>query len=331
MNWIDQVLKSDKRLAIPIMTNPGVEALGKTVRDAVTNGRVQYEALKYLSETYDVGACTTIMDLTVEAEAFGAKVQFSEDEVPTVVGRLISNRHLADALNIPDMTAGRIPQYLLAARLAAENIKEKPVLCGCIGPFSLAGRLYDMSEIMMGIYTDPETVTVLLSKCTSFLTRYCKNLKNTGAAGVIMAEPAAGLLSNEDSLEFSSKYIRKIVEAVQDDNFAVILHNCGNVGQCTDAMIESGAKGLHFGNKVNMVEVLERCPSDLVIMGNLDPVSVFKQATEKDVFAAARELLKATKDYRNFVISSGCDLPPHVPKENIMAFFGAVRTYNEMK
>ncbi|MBS7172993.1 uroporphyrinogen decarboxylase family protein [Blautia caecimuris] len=33
------------------------------------------------------------------------------------------------------------------------------------------------------------------------------------------------------------------------------------------------------------------------------------------------------RKYPNFVISSGCDIPPAAPLENIQAFFDAVKEY----
>ena len=67
---------------MPIMTHPGIEMIGKTVRDAVTDGQVHYNAIKALSEKYPTAAATVIMDLTVEAEAFGAEIVFPENEFP---------------------------------------------------------------------------------------------------------------------------------------------------------------------------------------------------------------------------------------------------------
>lgn len=72
-------------------------------------------------------ACTVIMDLTVEAEAFGAQIQFSENEVPNVIGRLVSNYEEVVGLKIPTLDIARIPQYLEANRLAAKGL-DKPVL-----------------------------------------------------------------------------------------------------------------------------------------------------------------------------------------------------------
>jgi len=41
------------------------------------------------------------------------------------------------------------------------------------------------------------------------------------------------------------------------------------------------------------------------------------------------DLLEKTAKYKNFVLSTGCDLPPHVPAENIIAFFDALKEFNQ--
>lgn len=326
--WKQSILKSNQRIAIPILTHTGIEMSGKRVVDAVTDGRTHYEAIRLLSENYPASACTVIMDLTVEAEAFGAQIVFPDDEVPSVVGRLVSDRESIERLAVPTLNSARVPQYLLANSLAAQSL-DKPVFAGCIGPFSLAGRLFDMSEIMMAMYIDPEGTCLLLDKCTSFITAYCKELKRQGANGVVMAEPAAGLLSNDACKEFSSVYIKKIVEKVQDDEFMVVLHNCGNAGHCTEAMLYTGADAYHFGNRIDMLLALKDCPPESLVMGNLDPVSLFKMASPDEVYSQTLRLLENTAGYSNFVLSSGCDIPPYTPVENIDSFYRALRDYNK--
>jgi len=326
--WVDGVLKQHHRIAIPIMTNPGIELAGRSVYEAVTDGRIHFEAVRMLNAKYPAAACTVIMDLTVEAEAFGAEVVFPPDEIPSVTGRLVTDWESVFRLTVPDISAARIPQYLLANRLIAENITDKPVLSGCIGPFSLACRLYDMSELMMACYCEPETAKLLLEKCSLFLINYCQALKQQGVNGVLIAEPAAGLLSGEGCDEFSSRYIKPIVEAVQDDFFMVVLHNCGNAGQCTSAMLNTGAMAYHFGNKIDMVSVLEECPADVLVLGNLDPVGLFKSAEPQAIRNAVLDLLERTKQYPNFIISSGCDVPPHTPFTNIEVFYKAIQEFN---
>lgn len=326
--WANDILHSPQRLALPIMTHPGIEMIGKNVYDAVTDGEVHAAAILALNEKYPAAGCTAIMDLTVEAEAFGAEVVFNDNEIPNIAGRMVHDLREAEALRIPDLTAGRIPEYLKANRTVAQKITDKPVFAGAIGPFSLAGRLFDMTEIMMAIYTEPDTVDLLLSKCSDFILKYLRAIKETGVSGVVIAEPAAGLLSNDDATRYSTRFIKPIIDELQDEHFLIVLHNCGNTGHCTESMIASGAGGLHFGNKIDMKKTLEQIPAHIIVMGNLDPVGIFQLSTAGQVAASTRELLEQTAPYANFIISTGCDTPPEIPTENIEAFYAEIRAFN---
>jgi uroporphyrinogen decarboxylase len=168
----------------------------------------------------------------------------------------------------------------------------------------------------------------LVKKCNEFLLEYIQAYKKIGVNGIIMAEPAAGLLSADLCDEYSSRFIKEIVAKVQDDQFLVILHNCGNTGHVTDSMISTGAGALHFGNKIDILTTLKKIPKNILVLGNLDPVGVFKTSTPEEVFNVTKKLLEATTDHKNFIISSGCDTPPGAPLENIQAFFKAVQDYN---
>lgn len=326
--WMQNIISNGKSVALPIMTNPGIEIIGKRIIDAVTDGRIHADAIIALNSKYPSAASTVIMDLTVEAEAFGCKISFEDHEVPTVSERLLASADDIEKLAVPSLNVGRVQEYIKANQLASEGITDKPLLSGMIGPYSLAGRLYDMSEIMMLLYIDPDAANKLLQKCTDFIIEYGKALKATGANGIMLAEPAAGLMSNDDCKQFSSVYVKQIVDALQDDYFAIILHNCGNKGHCTDAMLATGAMSYHFGNAINMLDAMKELPADVIGMGNLDPVGVFKMGTPESISHATYALLEKLADFPNFVISSGCDTPPEVPIANIEAFYDAVERFN---
>jgi uroporphyrinogen decarboxylase len=94
-------------------------------------------------------------------------------------------------------------------------------------------------------------------------------------------------------------------------------------------MAATGAAAYHFGNKCKMEEVIKEVPPTALAMGNVDPVSVFKDGTTEEMRKVVDDLLEKMKDYPNFVLSSGCDTPPHTPIENINAFFSALEEYNK--
>ena len=319
---------SMERHAMPIMTYPGLELANTGVMDIVNYGEAQYECIRALADKFPSAASVTTMDLSVEAEAFGCPIRFSETEIPTIYGRAVNGEDAVRALRVPKVGEGRTVAYVTAAKLSAKNIKDRPTFGGEIGPFSLAGRLYDMTEIMVSVMLEPETIHMLLEKVTGFLIEYAKAYRNAGANGVVIAEPAAGLLSPAQCEEFSSKYVRRIVEEVQDDYFMVILHNCGNTKNLVPSMIGTGAMAFHFGNAVQMTDILPQIPWGRIAFGNIDPAGVFKNGTVEEVASKTRELLEKTFSYKNFVISSGCDIPPGTPLENIEEFFGKVEEFN---
>lgn len=327
--WIESLKGTKAKKPLPILSFPSVSLLGVTVRQLVFDGALQAQGMKAVADRTDAAAAVSFMDLSVEAECFGADVIISDNEVPTVKGRLINDEEAAEALCIPAVGSGRTGVYIDAIRRACELITDRPVLAGMIGPFSLAARLLDVSEIMIDCYDDPDMVHTVLEKVTAFLIEYAKAYREAGANGIVMAEPVAGLLSPTLEEEFSSPYVKKIADAVQDNDFIVIYHNCGdNVPRMLDSIMTTGCAAYHFGNAVDMEkDILAQVPSDTVVMGNIDPAGVLRMGTTEEVAAQTRILLERCAKYPNFVLSSGCDIPPMTPWENIDAFFAASNEY----
>ena len=324
--WLSELSASKK--ALPILSFPCVSLLDITVRELISDSELQAKGMLAVSEKCDAAAAISFMDLSVEAECFGASVRFSDEEVPTVVGRIINDEDEANALENPAVGSARSGIYVDAIRKASEMITDRPVLAGMIGPFSLAARLFDVSEIMMDCYDDPDMVHTVLEKVTEFLINYAKAYKEAGADGIMLAEPVSGLLSPMLEAEFSAPYVKKIVDAVKDDEFAFIYHNCGaRAARMLDSILSTGSSAYHFGNAIDMKNMVESVPSDVIVMGNVDPAGILRLGNPETVRSATLELLEKCASHKNFVISSGCDIPPMTPWDNISAFFDAINEF----
>lgn len=323
--WMDGLKGSGAKKPLPILSFPCVSLLGVTVRELISDSTLQAKGMKLVADRTDASAAVSFMDLSVEAECFGATVCVSDHEVPTVKGRLINDMEEAEALTVPPIGSGRTQIYIDAIKSAAEMITDRPVLAGMIGPFSLAARLLDVSEIMIDCYEDPDMVHTVMEKVTAFLIEYAKAYGAAGANGIMLAEPVSGLLSPSLEAEFSAPYVKKIVDAVQTEEFVLIYHNCGgNTPHMTESFRSFGAAAYHFGNAVDMQEMLEKFPADIPVMGNVDPAGVLRMGTPESVKEATLAIMEKCCGHPNFVISSGCDIPPMTPWENIDAFFETV-------
>ncbi|MBR2952474.1 MAG: uroporphyrinogen decarboxylase family protein, partial [Clostridia bacterium] len=290
--WVADLVGNHPKKPMPILSFPSVSLLGVGVRELISDSTLQARGMKAIAEKTPSAASVSFMDLSVEAECFGATVTVTDDEVPTIKGRIINDADEAEALAVPEVGSGRTQIYLDAIKKAKESITDRPVLAGMIGPFSLAARLFDVSEIMMDCYDDPDMVHLVLEKCTQFLTAYAKAYHDeAGADGIVMAEPVAGLLSPSLEEEFSAPYVKKIVDAVQNDDFIVIYHNCGdNVPKMLPSILSTGAVVYHFGNAVDLEkDILEKVPANIVVMGNIAPVGVLRIGTPESVREATTE------------------------------------------
>lgn len=317
-------LLKHKNKTVPILSFPSTQLLGISVKELISSAEMQVKGMQAVAEKCNVGASLNMMDLSVEAEAFGAKIRFYEDDIPTVEKGIIDD--IADALNIavPEIGAGRTGICVDGIRKAKQVITDIPVFCGVIGPYSLAGRLFDMTELMMECYDSPEEVKILLSKATDFIIRYIKAFKDAGADGVIMAEPAAGLLSPALAEEFSMPFVNEIFKAVNSDDFVVCYHNCGDAaGDMLEMIAELDADIIHLGNVINIKKALEVLPQDRIVMGNVNPV-LFRTGTPDGIDADVQRIYDECSEYENFMISTGCDVPAASRWENINAYFEKV-------
>lgn len=326
--WLNQLLASPSKKAMPILSFPSVSLLGITVRELIENSDLQAKGMKLIADRVDAAASVSMMDLSVEAEAFGSQIRISDDEVPTVIGSIIGDEEEAEALKVPRVGDCRTGKYIEAIGKACSLITDRPVFAGVIGPFSLAGRLMDVTEALVNCYTQPDMVHIAMRKATEFLIEYIKAYRQVGANGVVIAEPLTGLLSPDLAEAFSEPYVRQIVEATKDDSFAVIYHNCGNnTIQMIESILRTGSSAYHFGNSIAMKDMLTHVPTNTIVMGNVDPAAQFKNGTPESIRDETKHILSECSGFPNFVISSGCDIPPASSWENIDAFFGAVKEF----
>ncbi len=325
--WMKEYLENPVKKAMPILSFPGVQIIGHTVEELVRSGELQAQCMKAIADRFDTGAAFSLMDLSVEAEAFGSSVHYSSDDVPTVLDALIHDEEEAESLVVPEVGTGRTGECVKGIQMACELITDRPVFAGIIGPYSLAGRLLDMTEIMILCYEEPEMVETVLEKATEFLIAYAKAFKEVGANGIAMAEPAAGLLSPGLIDEFSTPYVQRIREAVEDDNFIVMYHNCGNIEPLLPNMAKIDAAAYSFGNAIDIETTLKVLSEEKMVIGNIDPAGTLRNGNPEMIRKEVLELMERCGKYPNFVIASGCDIPPMTPLENLQAFFDAVEEF----
>ncbi|MGB9877275.1 MAG: uroporphyrinogen decarboxylase family protein [bacterium] len=319
---METLLKNKRPPIIPLLGAPGVKLSHTTLKENLTNPEIQYKTLSLLLEKFQPDGIFPMMDLSVEAEALGLKIDFPENAPPSVREHPIKNKETLDSLkrNFKPM-AGRMPVFTAVVRKMKQNF---PVLIGgyIIGPFTLAGELVGVEDFLKMLIIDPGLAKGILSFTTDFLTRYAGELFSAGADVIAILDPTSVTLSPKYYNEFSAPFIKEMVERLKKP---LILHICGDTNHLLEAMAGTGAVGLSLDSMVDLREAADRMPNNIALIGNLDPVNVFWRATPEVVERRTRELVERMMGVNNFILSSGCDIPIEAPLENISAFMRAGR------
>ena len=127
--------------------------------------------------------------------------------------------------------------------------------------------------------------------------------------------------------EFSNPFVEKIKNAVEDENFLFVYHNCGQITPLMDKIDSLDAKAYSISNAIDIEDALKGLSSDSLVIGNIDPAGVLRGGAPESVKAETLALLERCSKYPNFIIASGCDIPPATPLANLDAFFEAVAQF----
>jgi len=125
--WMEDWKASPVKKAFPILSFPAIQLMGISVKDLIGDAGIQAKGMKLVAERTDSIASVSLMDLSVEAECFGSTIRFSDDEVPTVLGSVVSTEEEAEALEIPPIGSGRTGIYMDAMKQAVTEITDRPV------------------------------------------------------------------------------------------------------------------------------------------------------------------------------------------------------------
>lgn len=306
--------------AVPLIGYPGVYLNGTTIKQNVHQADVHLSTLQAIHERFEPDGLFFLMDLSVEAGALGLAVRFPEMDSPTVVEHPV--HELADLERLADVDVladARLQSFVQTMRGMTQSLD---TLLGAyvIGPFSLAGLLMGATEAVMASMLQPELLHATLRLATDVIVAYLGALEAAGAQMVAILEPSGSLLAPHQFDDFCGRYVKEVLTTMQS---ASILHICGQTTKHLEAMVATGAQGLSLDSYVDFPRAAECVPDELVLIGNLDTVTVMNQMDADEVYRTARDLVAEMKIHPNFVLSSACDLPLETPHENIDALVRA--------
>jgi MtaA/CmuA family methyltransferase len=302
---------------------------GMTIREYSTNAGALAESVIRYYDRFRPDAVWVSADTWVSAEAMGAAVIAPDSDQPLCGSgepRVRTARDI-DRLPSPDPgSQGRYPVMLEALERVRRAIGSEAFVVACFDqyPFSLAGALLGLDQLMLRLRDDPPFVRSLMERCLEYGRAYAIALGGGGADMLSGGDSPAGLIGPRAYREVAWPFEQRLIAEVQAaTRKPVSLHICGNSRPMLEDMARSGADVLEVDHQVDLAEACRLAGPDVALWGNLDPVGLLAQGGPGEVRLAARRALETVQacGHPRFVLSSGCTLAVETPFANLDALF----------
>ena len=96
--WAAELAQS--RRPLPLLSFPSAQLTGASIYEITHSAQKQTEGILAAAQRMPAAAAVCMMDLSIEAEAFGCSLVCSEHEVPNVTDALVFDEDEANALKI---------------------------------------------------------------------------------------------------------------------------------------------------------------------------------------------------------------------------------------
>lgn len=271
-------------------------------------------------------------DIYLEAEVFGAKVEFPEDSSPHLMTSVLENKSELAKLSIPDpKKVSRLCWYLEVCERAKSELRDVALSAVVAGPWTLAANLRGLEKLIMDTADDPNFTHELMRFTTEWIKIWVATLRETGL-GIGLAEAAAScsVISPKIYRAFIKPHHEDIINYFRERKLYVALHICGYVDPIMQDILDTGVGLISIDSPSSLRRLVELSQKKAVIMGNV-PVMLFADGTKEEMEAAVKECIDIAATGGKYILCSGCDIPLDSRKENIDYFMGAVKKYGYYK
>ena len=317
----------DRPPLMPITMMFAARQIGARYRDYVDDPQVLAEAQIRTAEEFGFDHVSCISDPAREAADCGAELLYFEDEPPSLNESkpfLMLPVQLA-TLKMPDPHSGeRMSQRIEAVSLLKEKVGKELLVEGWIeGPIAEAADLRGLNALLIDFYDDPQFVRDLMQFCTELALRFAKAQLEAGADIIGVGDAAASLVGPRIYENFVWPYEKQLVLALRSMGARVRLHICGNTSAILEKMGELGCDIVDLDYFADMAEARRVMP-DQVLLGNLNPVSIVRDASSETVRAELETCHRAAGE--KYVAGAGCEIPRDTPAANVRAFAEYLRS-----
>lgn len=281
-------------------------------------------------ERYPLDAAILFSDILTIPDAMGLGLYFETGEGPKF-RKPVRTAEAVDALGLPD--AERDLDYVMnAVRAIRGELNGRVPLIGFSGsPWTLATYMVegasskDFRHVKAMLYDTPDIMHRLLDLLARAVTDYLNAQIRAGAQAVQIFDTWGGALSTPAYLEFSLRYMERIVAGLireHDGRRVPVILFTKNGGQWLEHIAAAGSDAVGLDWTTELADARARVGHRVALQGNLDPNVLF--ARPAAIRAEVSRILASYGAGPGHVFNLGHGISQFTDPERVSAFMEAL-------
>ncbi|MCW4052607.1 MAG: hypothetical protein NWE78_05300 [Candidatus Bathyarchaeota archaeon] len=276
-------------------------------------------------------------ELTLEAEALGAPIEFFEDKIKWPTAKKFVAETVGD-LKLPSepseiIHVGRVPVVCEAIRILKKEFKGIiPVIAYVCCPFeSISSYLMDSMEFFKKCKSAPETIHEFMKATTPYYGEIAKAYKEAGADIITFREETVSLNNIHPKYfdDLVKPYLKELIEQVKPPR---ILHACGQLYspslEIVSKLVECGAEALTMDESTPMDkarQIVDGITPNYPLGGNIASYKIIHQGSPEVIEERVQSAIQQGSD----MPMPGCDFWLETPTKNARTFVDAVQSHDQ--
>ncbi len=318
------------------ITTAGLEQLGYKFAAVHGDAKMLAETAATSYRLFGLECAVVPYDLCVEAEAIGCVMNPYEDVAnllyPTIKEKVCHSEDEMSTFPIPDDVTrrGRVQVVCEAIRLLQKDIgSEVAVGTYVLGPFTLAGQLMDLNDLLKLSFKKPDLINSVLDRLAQVIIDIAKEYRAAGADYITVREMGAptDVLSPKVFKNVVAPHLKRIFQVLADIKCPAVLHMCGKTNAIMTILKDTGAPVISVEQSNDLVRSRQDIGDEVLLFGNVDAYNVLVTGSPEDVEKAVLKALEGGVDG----IWPSCDIWPTAPVQNMKAYVDATKKYGAEK
>jgi len=281
-------------------------------------------------DRFPLDAAILFSDILTIPDAMGLGLYFTEGEGPRFKHTIKSEQDIKQ-LGIPDPNQDL--RYVMdAVSLIRQELDGRVPLIGFSGsPWTLATymveggstKVFSNTKAMM--FDRPDLMHQLLDKISQSVCSYVNAQIEAGAQAIMIFDTWGGALNTQNYLEFSLRYMQKIVENITREfdgqKIPVTLFTKGGA-QWIEAIADTGCDAVGLDWTIEIGEARRRVGDRVALQGNMDPCVLY--ASPDRIKQEVAHILHSFGEGNGHVFNLGHGIHPTIDPEHTAALVQAV-------